>query len=196
MTAADVRLLRFQMEYIKGFKLYVMPDQTVKLKGPDITGLMTKLDEIEKSVRGGRRTRPPVQVIVPPTTSPQSSATSPETSRLMADRYGISRGVPTAPTQPQPQAQQQLVTPQATPAPPPPPTADELAAQIAGQQIVTLAEGRWKDEAGRMTIQLRPSKVIPQFLVTRPTPDGIYASVREDRLYLTDRTQTIVMAPF
>jgi hypothetical protein len=205
MTAADVRLLRFRMEYIKGFKLYAMPDQTVKLKGPDITGIMGKLDEIEKAVRGGRRTRPPVQLIAPaPTTSPQTGA-SVENQRLMSERYGISRGVPT--TTPQTQPQPQALVPQ-TPtaaAPAPPPTTDELAALIAREEIITLAEGRWTDEAGRLTIEFRPTRNIPQFLVTRRTPDGVYASVREvgeaeetrtERLYLTDRTQTIVMAPF
>ena len=195
MTAADVRLLRFRMEYIRGFKLYVMPDQTVRLKGPDITGLMAKLDEIEKAVRGGRRARPPVQVITPsPATGPQPGASS-DTQRLMADRYGISRGVPTAPTQPQ----AQFGVPQAPAAAAPPaapPTADELAAQIGRQEIITLAEGRWTDEAGRMTIEFRPTRNIPQFLVTRRTPGGVYASVREERLHLTDRSQTIVMAPF
>jgi hypothetical protein len=158
---------------------------------------MARLDEIEKAVRGGRRTRPPVQVITPPptTASPQAGVSA-ESQRLMTERYGI-RGVPTSPAQPQQQVVvPQPVTPQAAPPPPPPPTTEELAAQIGRQQIVTLAEGRWKDDAGRLTIEFRPSRNIPQFLVTRSTPGGVYASVREERLYLTDKNQTIVMAPF
>lgn len=195
MTAADVRLLRFQREYIQGFKLYVMPDNRVKLKGPDVSRLVGRLEEIEKAVRGGRRTRPPVVYVTPTSTTAQPGTTgiSAESERLMQDRYGVSARAP----QPTPPPQILQVQPQApTQVAPPPPTTDELAAEIAQLEIVTLAEGTWSEEGGRSIIQLNPKREMSQFLVTRRIPEGIYASVREDRLYLTAQKQTMVMAPF
>jgi uncharacterized membrane protein required for colicin V production len=196
MTAADVRLLRFQREFIRGFKLYVMPDKQVKLKGPDVSRLVGRLVEIEKAVRGGRRSRPPVVYVNPtpsPTAQPRASGVSSESERLMQDRYGVSPRAPqAAPAQQfiqvQPQAQTQTL--------PAPPTTDELAAEIAQLEVVTLAEGTWSEDTGRVMIKLRPRKEMPQFLVTRRIPEGVYASVREERLYLTDKRQTMVMAPF
>jgi len=196
MTAADVRLLRFQREFIRGFKLYVMPDNQVKLKGPDVSRLVGRLEEIEKAVRGGRRTRPPV-VYVNPTASAGAqpgAGISAESERLMQDRYGVSARAPqAAPAQQFVQVQPQQVPTQAAPAAP---TTDELAAEIAQLEVVTLAEGTWSEEIGRLTIKFRPRREMPQFLVTRRISDGVYASVREERLYLTDKRQTMVMAPF
>jgi uncharacterized membrane protein required for colicin V production len=197
MTAADVRLLRYQREFIRGFKLYVMPDNQVKLKGPDVSGLIGRLEEIEKAVRGGRRTRPPVTYInTAPAATTQSGVTgiSAESERLMQDRYGVSARAP-QPTQPAPQMIQ--VQPQtSTPAVPAPPTTDELAAEIAQLEVVTLAEGTWSDDTGRLIVKLRPRREMSQFLVTRRIQEGVYASVREERLYLTDKRQTMVMARF
>ncbi|MGA1236623.1 MAG: CvpA family protein [Limisphaerales bacterium] len=200
MTAADVRLLRYEMEFMRGLKLYVMPDKRVKLKGPDITQMVGRLGDIEKAVRTGRRSKPPVIYIDAGATSAPAgggggvTGRPAESDRLMQERYGVNAGARRPQTQ-QPVMQVQPVIPR-TEEIPPPPTIDELAAQIAQLDVVTLGEGTWDEVDGRLVVDIKPKHEMDQFLVTRRTTGGVFSSVREERLYLTDRKQTIVMAPF
>jgi hypothetical protein len=197
MTAADVRLLRFQMEFVKGFKLYAMPEHEVRIKGPEVGRMIGRLEEIEKAVRGGTRSRPPVQVVAP--SAPQTVDPNTERTRqLMAERYGINRGVPSGSSSPgaAPATQFMQVQPAPAPAvPAAPATAAEVAAEIAQLPFGTLAEGAWRDEDGRITLTLRPQRELTQFVLTRRASD-VRASVREERLYLTHEGQTLVMARF
>jgi hypothetical protein len=186
------------MEFTRGLKLYVMPDKRVKLKGPDITQMIGKLGDIEKAVRTGRRSKPPVIYIDAGATSVGGgggiTGRPAESDRLMQERYGVNAGARRPQTQ-QPVMQVQPVTTRSEEIPPPP-TIDELAAQIAQLDVVTLGEGTWDEVDGRLVVDIKPKFEMDQFLVTRRTSGGVFSSVRDERLYLTDRKQTIVMAPF
>jgi hypothetical protein len=159
--------------------------------------MIGRLEEIEKTVRGGK-TRPTVQYVAPVAAPEAALDPAAEQNRqILAQRYGVDRGIPgrgAAPTAPTtPTAPMVQLQPTATPAPQI--NAADIAAEIAQLPFSNLAEGSWRDEEGRLTLSLRPEREMSQFVVTRRTSD-LRASVREERLYLTDRGQTLVMARF
>ena len=211
MTAADVKLLRYRMEYVKGFKLFVAPDNTVRLKGPDISQVIGRLTELAKAVSEGTRAPRAAVRVATPTAQPQVAPAQPMDAATLQQqqRYGIrppaaassgfNRGVPTAPAgggQPIAQPQQQLVLVQPAQTAPVAPamTAPELAAEIARLPMVTLAEGTWREEGGTYTASLNPTQEMKEFVGTRRSSTEL--SVREDRLYLSDQGQTMVMSRF
>jgi hypothetical protein len=194
MTAAEVRLLRFHMEFVKGFKLYATPDKAVRIKGPDIAQMIGRLDEIAKAVQGGSKPRPAVQYVAPaPTPVAPAGGGGTTMSREMIERYGINPGSRSG--QPAPVVAAAPVAVPVAVAPTPPVTANQVAAEIAQLTIATLAEGTWSDDDGQFTLSLNPQKEMSQFVVTRRS-SSIKASVRDERLYLSDQGQTLVMAPY
>jgi hypothetical protein len=190
MSSAEMRLLRYHMEFVKGFKLVVAPDNTAKLKGPDITQMVAKLAELAKAVTEGNRPRTVVRA-APVAVQPQADPQQANQDRLMMQRYGR-RGSSTPAATPTP-APVQVVT-QTAPAAPPM-TAAELAAEIAKLPIVVLAQGTWKEEAGKFKISLQAQKEIKEFAGTKKS-SVLEAVVHEDRLFLTENNQGMVMARF
>ena len=195
MTAADVRLLRFHMEFVKGFKLYATPDKVVRIKGPDVAQMIGRLEEIAKAVQTGGKPRSAVQYVAPtPTVVPTQGGSGPSSvSREMIERYGINPGARAA-QQPGFPADAQVAVPVVA-APTPQVTAAQVAAEIAALPFATLADGAWAEDDGQMTLSLNPRQELRQFVVTRRS-SNIKASVREERLFLVDQGQTVVMAPF
>jgi hypothetical protein len=197
MTAADVRMLRYHIEFVKGFKLYIAPDNTVKLKGPDISQMAGRLPEIERALAAGSKPRPQVQVIqVPQTADPQSDpSASPTYNRMLSERYGLRGGRGGGPGEPAP-APATLVPQQAAAAAVPAlMTTTELAAEIAKLPMTLLAEGTWKEQDSRYVVSLRPQKEVSQFLGTRRS-SNIEASMREDWLQLSEGSQAMALLKF
>lgn len=202
LTAAEVRLLRYHMEFIKGFKLYIAPDNSVKLKGPDITQLAGRLSDIAKALTAGTKPKVQVQVAQAPQVvqAPSPTARGPGMDPRLAQRYGQRYGLNPAQLQsgaPSAEQGETGVTPTA-PQPPPSqtlPTMTQIAAQIAALPVTVLAQGSWKEQDGRFVISLRPEKEMPQFLGTRKSSQ-IEVSIREERLYLSENKQGIVLTRF
>src|SRR5436190_10206920 len=61
VTTAEMKLLKQQLEFVKSYTLVVMPDNHVKLKGPDVMPLIQKyLGELKASAEGPARRAAPV----------------------------------------------------------------------------------------------------------------------------------------
>jgi uncharacterized membrane protein required for colicin V production len=200
MTATDVRLLRFQMEYVRGLKLLLAPDNTVRLKGPDIGQVIGRLADLAKLVSEGSKPRPQVIAVAPQTLQPSQPVTSQDPNarvaqQQLAQRYGIRNPTAPTPTPSGPGPSPLVATaPAAQPAPQMITTA-ELAAEIARLPMTTLAEGTWREENGRYYLTFQPARELPQFIGTRRST-SVEANFRDDRLYLAERNQGLVMSRF
>ena len=186
ITSVEMRLLRQQMEFIKGYQLVVLPDNTAKLKGPDVTQLLKKyLGEAAKALsEGGSRAPAPVARAVPAPARPPPQSPS---SRLMEQRYGRS----STPT-PVPAAPTVTVAPTATPAPPSPAA---IAAEIATLPIVVLAQGSWKGGGDHYEFDMRAQVEAFKFDESKKSA-AVEASIRDGKLYLTEGKETMVLVKF
>jgi len=191
MTTAEMRLLKQEVEFKKSLTLVATPDNTVKLKGPDLIPLMKKyLGEMKAYMEGGSKKAPVARAPTPapaPTQPPANTAYN----RQLAQRYGVNR--PTPAPAPVPSAPAAAVAPAAPAAVPPSPAA--MAAEIAKLPVVVLAQGNWKGDGDKyeLTLQAQVSSL--------PFDEGkksatVAAEVRDGRLYLTTADETIVMEKF
>lgn len=192
ITTAEMRLLRQQLEFVKNYHLVVLPDNTAKLKGPDVMPLIRKyLGDAARGLGDGRTAtaaaRPAAPVSVP---APQPAAPSTSYSSQMAQRYGLNRTTPTPASPPVAIAQ---VAPAATA--PAPPTAAQIAAEIAALPIVVLAQGTWKGEGNRYEMTLQAQEGGFQFDGGKKSAT-VEASLRDGKLHLTDASETMVMVKF
>jgi hypothetical protein len=201
MTSADMRILRYKVEFTKGFTLMIAPDNVARLKGPDLAQVASKINDLFKATAEGPARR--AVAVVPATTPAQvpGEATGPTPSmpQSVADRYGIRRGggAPRGSMTPQ-QSQTPApgVMPGAAAAPAaPPPTMAAVAAEIAKLPTVVLAEGNWKEDGGKVIINLQSGNDLPLFVGTKKS-SRLEAVLRDERLYLTEQSQTMVMAKF
>jgi hypothetical protein len=184
MTTSEMLTLRHQMELLKGLRLIVAPDNSVKLQGPDISDLLSRLSQVGVQTR---RSVPVVQVPAPSTTP---SSASPTIDPRMAERYGPRPGAATAPQQQQPTVPMQSVT-RSSPSPLSPQAIEEEYARLSETQ---LAQGTWQEDGVRYVVKLRPQKEIYLFSARNESP--VQASIRDGRLFLTRERQTLVMERF
>ena len=188
ITTAEMRLLKQQLEFIKSYSLVVTPDNTAKLKGPDVMQLMEKyLGEMAKAFAEGSRRAAPPRAVAP---APAPQAPAPSTSNASADmrrRYGLRAPTPApAPT---------YAVPAASPAATPPPTPAAIAAEIAALPIVVLAQGTWKGEGSRYELSMQSQAGGFKF-DNGGKSANVEAEVRDGRLYLTEGNSTTVMVKF
>jgi hypothetical protein len=179
----------------------IAPDNVARLKGPDLAQVASKINDLFKATAEGPARR--AVAVVPATTPAQvpGEATGPTPSmpQSVADRYGIRRGggAPRGSMTPQ-QSQTPApgVMPGAAAAPAaPPPTMAAVAAEIAKLPTVVLAEGNWKEDGGKVIINLQSGNDLPLFVGTKKS-SRLEAVLRDERLYLTEQSQTMVMAKF
>jgi len=188
ISTADMRMLRQQLDFLKGYTLTVTPDNTVKLKGPDVLPLLQKyMGDLTRAFSAGSSRKPSVQVVqvAPPSTAtPGQTGLSPDLAR----RYGVNRPGGTAQAAPAaPTAVAPVATATITPA--------AVAAEVANLPIVVLAQGEWKGEDTRYELALKADA--PGFEFDgREKSATIQAEIRDDRLFLVDNNQTLVLARF
>jgi len=189
MTTAEMRLLKQEVEFKKSLTLVATPDNTVKLKGPDLISLMKKyLGEMKAYMEGGSKKATVSRAPAPPPSPTQPPANT-ALNRQLAQRYGGNRPAPP----PAPSAPALAAVAPAPAAAPPSPAA--VAAEIAKLPVVVLAQGNWKGDGDKyeLTLQAQVSSL--------PFDDGkksatVSAEVREGRLYLTTADETMVMEKF
>ena len=190
MTTAEMRLLRQELEFKKNLTLVATPDNSVKLKGPDVAALMKKyMGEMKAFLEGGSKKAVPV-VRAPVPTQPAQPA-SPSPSSEMARRYGLRPGAPPA-AAPAPAVSTVAVTPGAS-APPPSPAA--ITAEIAKLPVVVLAQGNWKGDGSRYDVSLQ-AQVSGLPFEGGGKSAALAAEIRDGRLYLTQGDETFVMEKF
>jgi len=182
-------LLRQQLDFLKGYTLMATPDNSVKLKGPDVLPLIQKyMGDLTRAFSEGASRRSSVQVVqAAPTAAAQGQ---PGMSAEVARRYGLNRpggaspapAVATAPAVAAP-----VATAAITPA--------AVAAEVAKLPIVVLAQGNWKGEDSRYELALKADAPGFQF-DGKEKSSTVQAEIRDDRLYLVDNNQTLVLARF
>jgi hypothetical protein len=187
MTSSEMRRIRQDVEMSRGFKLILAPDNTAKLKGPDVSQFLRQLADAAKATATAVASRAAATQAAAPVTPSGSSAMSQE----MARRYGRAAAPAPAPA-PAPVAVA-VAAPAASP-PPAPPLA-VIAAELAKLPVVVLAQGTWKEEGGKYLISLQGQSDLPQFVGTKKS-SSVQASARDDRLFLTEGGQTMVMARY
>jgi len=193
MTSAEVRRIRQEVEMSKGFKLILAPDNTAKLKGPDVNQFIKQLADTARAAAEEAANRAAATQAASPASPVAPSGTS-AMSQQMASRYG--RGVPGGPTPaPAPTPVPVAVAAPTAAAPPPAPPLAVIAAELAKLPVVTLAEGTWKEEGGKYVISLRAQNDLSQFVGTKKS-STVQAAVRDSRLYLTEGNQNMVMARY
>jgi hypothetical protein len=175
------------MKLLGSMRLIVTPDNVVRLKGPDVAALMSRLEEVGVQ---RRRTVPVVRVPVAPTAPTGGSTTTAAEDSRFAERYGRAR--PSAPT------------PTAAPTPPPArvPTAtapaplspQAIEEELARAPSVLLAQGTWREDRGRYAVTLQPEKDL-YFFEGRQAPE-LQATIREGSLYLTKERKILVLERF
>src|SRR5438874_8810431 len=141
-------ILKHELEFKKSLTLIAAPDTTVKLKGPDVAGLMKKyIGEMKAYMEGGSKKSAPIAraAVAAPAPTPPPSAGNQE----MLRRYGANRSAP----RPAPTAPPVVAVPVAPAAAPPTPAA--IAAEITKLPTVVLAQGNWKGEADRYELTLQ-----------------------------------------
>jgi hypothetical protein len=181
ITSLEMKLLRQQMEFIKGYQLVVLPDNTAKLKGPDVAQIIKKY----VGEGGGRASAPVVRAVPAPVQSPQQSAAS----RLMEQRYGTRPSTPT----PVPATPTVTVAPAATTLAPPSPAA--IAAEVAALPVVVLAQGSWKGEGDNYALDMQAQADGFKFDESKKSA-AVEASIRDGKLYLTEGKETMVLVKF
>src|SRR5436190_2469103 len=84
LTTVEMKLLKQQLEFVKGYTLVVTPDNNVKLKGPDVVALMQKyLGDLKALAEGtARKPVPTVRATAPAPVQP----TAPNVAPQMAQR--------------------------------------------------------------------------------------------------------------
>jgi hypothetical protein len=191
MTSADMRKLRQEVEMIKGFKLVVAPDNTAKLKGPDVAQLLRQLADAARAAMEAAQARAAEAAAAAVGQAPSTRATTGPLgmSQEAARRYGV-RSAPTPAPAPAPV----VVAPVAVAAPPPPSPA-VIAAELAKLPIIVLAQGNWKEEGGKYQISLQAQNELNQFVGLKKS-SSVQAVVRDNRLYLTEGNQTMVLARY
>jgi hypothetical protein len=198
MSTADLRALKLIMEANKGFMLVVAPDGTLKLKGPDLGQVGKKLQETLAALAEGKlakaTTNRPVAAVA--VAQPAATQASGQPSSRMMQRYGLRPGSPNSGTPPVAAARPAATAAAAAaPAAPQPLTPAALTAEIAKLPTVVLAQGTWKEEAGGYKMQLKSDKDLKQFVGTHGN-SSVEAFIRDNRLWLTEDGQTLVLARF
>jgi hypothetical protein len=193
MTSQEMRKLRQDVEMIKGFKLIVAPDNTAKLKGPDVVQLLKKLADAARAAMEAAQARASEAAAATAAQAPSTRATTGPLgmSQQAARRYGM-RGSP-APT-PAPAPVPVAAAPVAVAAPPPPSPA-VIAAELAKLPTIVLAQGNWKEDGGKYQVNLQTQNELGQFVGLKKS-SSVQAVVRENRLYLTEGNQTMVLARY
>lgn len=189
ITSVEMKLLRQQMEFIKGYQLVVMPDNTAKLKGPDVAQLIKKyLGEAAKAFSEGGNRRPVATARAVP--APVQPPAQNSASRLMEQRYGVRSAAP-APAQP-PVVAGSAAVPAAAAAPPSPAA---VAAEIAALPTVVLAQGSWKGEGDQYELNMQAQTEGFKFDESKKSA-AVQASIKDGKLYLTDNKETMVLVKF
>jgi hypothetical protein len=192
MTSSEMRRIRQEVEMSKGFKLILAPDNTAKLKGPDVSQFLKQLlDNARAAAEAAAARAANTATATPATAEPSGSSAM---SQAMARRYG--RGVPSPTPAPAP-APAPVAAATAAPVAVAPPIQSPavIAAELAKLPVVLLAQGTWKDEGGKYVISLQAQNDLPQFVGTKKS-STVQASVRDGRLYLAEGPQTMVMARY
>ncbi|HUL51460.1 MAG TPA: CvpA family protein [Candidatus Nitrosotalea sp.] len=186
ISTAEMRMLRQQLDFLKAYSLMATPDNNVKLKGPDVLPIIQKYSsELAKAFAEGAGKKTTVQVV--PATPPPTQA--PTTSASTLDRYRNRPGVP----RPAPQAATTTTTLVAAPTTTITPAA--VAAEVAKLPIVVLAQGTWKGDDPKYDLTLQSQA--PGFKFDSGSKSAtVEAEIKDDRLYLTDGHDTLVMARF
>ena len=189
LTTVEMKLLKQQLEFVKGYTLVVTPDNNVKLKGPDVMALMQKyLGDLKALAEGtARKPVPTVRATAPAPAQPITPNVSPQ----MAQRYGLNRAAPAPARAPAPPPV--AVSPAAPAAAPPSPVA--IAAEIAKLPIVVLAQGNWKGEGDSYELTMQSQAGGFQFGNGKKSA-AVEATIRDGRLYLTEENETMVMEKF
>jgi hypothetical protein len=178
MTTGEMLILRHQMELLRGLRLIVAPDQTVKLQGPDVAELFNRVAEVGVQIRRSA----PVVRIQPQTTAPTTAGDS-----LMAERYGRQA----APTPAQPVVPLQRLQSPTGPSPMHPQAIEEEFAQLSE---TTLAQGRWEPDGVRYRLEVNPGQELHVF--GSRNSDPVIGTIRDGRLFLTRARQTLVLDRF
>ncbi|PYJ81018.1 MAG: hypothetical protein DME22_22475, partial [Verrucomicrobia bacterium] len=189
LTTVEMKLLKQQLEFVKGYTLVVTPDNNVKLKGPDVVALMQKyIGDLKAFAEGtARKPVPTVRATAPAPAQPITPNVSPQ----MAQRYGLNRAAPAPARAPAPPPV--AVSPAAPAAAPPSPVA--IAAEIAKLPIVVLAQGNWKGEGDSYELTMQSQAGGFQFGNGKKSAT-VEATIRDGRLYLTEENETMVMEKF
>ena len=187
ISTADMKMLRQQLDFLKGYTLMATPDNVVKLKGPDVLPLIQKyMGDLTRSFAEGTARKPAVQVVQ---ATPAPAQTQPGISSLTAQRYGLNPSGAARATPPPTTVV--LAAPAATATV----TPAAVAAEVAKLPIVVLAEGTWKGEDPRYELTLQSQA--PGFKFDSGSKSATVAiEIKDDKLYLTDNNETMVMARF
>jgi hypothetical protein len=78
---------------------------------------------------------------------------------------------------------------------PPPPSLEAISAELAKLPTTVLAQGSWKEEGGKYQITLQGQSELGQFVGMKRS-STVQAVVRDNRLYLSEGNQTMVMARY
>jgi hypothetical protein len=188
ISTADMRMLRQQLDFVKAYTLMVTPDSNASLKGPDVQPLIQKyMGDLSKAFASGTSRRATVQVVQQ--APPQAAPSQPGMSSEMQRRYGNLRGGPSA--APAATATTTAVVPVTTTTI----TPAAVAAEVAKLPIVVLAQGNWSGDSPNYELKLQAQA--PGFKFDGGNNSAtLSAEVRDDRLYLTDNDQMIVLARY
>jgi len=184
LTTVEMKLMKQQLEFIKGYSLVVTPDNNAKLKGPDLKPLMEKYMSQLKAFAEGA-TKKPVPVVRAP--APVQPANSPQNNQLMQQRYGA------RPNAAPPPALAPATV--AAPSAPAGPSPAAIAAEIAKLPTVVLAQGSWKGEGEKYDLTLQAQAGGFKFDDGKKSAN-IEASFKDGKLYLSDANDTMVMEKF
>jgi Colicin V production protein len=187
ITAAEMRRMRQQLDFIKGYTLVAMPDNnSVALKGPDVTQLIQRF----MTGSAGRPGRPnPRQRTPGPISGRGPGPQGMSSPRNLVERSlgpqgaGPQGGVPQAPN----------VNPEQAGAVPSSPTA--LADEIVALPTMVLAQGTWSGEGDHYEVSLQAQAGGFRFAGRRRSAK-VEATIKENRLYLDDGEQTMVFAKY
>ncbi len=188
ISTADMRLLRQQLDFLKGYTLMATPDNNVKLKGPDVLPLLQKyMGDLARAFAEGANKKPVAQV-APATPAPAVAPAQSAASAEMARRYGLNRPAARIPAP----VAITTITPAAAAAPISPAA---VAAEVAKLPIVVLAQGTWKGENPRYELALQSQA--PGFKFDSGNKSTtVEVEIKDDKLYLTDNNETMVMSRF
>jgi len=176
-----MRQLRQELELIRTMRLIIAPDGTVRLKGPDVSGLIRQIEE------AGTRPARPVQVVQAPTATPTLNTA--QDSR-MVQRYGLTRpsAPASAPSFGGPPAQPST----GTPAPAGPMSLDAIGEAVTRLTSTQLAQGTWQRDRGRYEVSIKSSAKV--FFFGGDDASGpAQAIIRDGKLSLTRNRQTVVL---
>ncbi len=193
LTTAEMKLLKQQLEFVKGYTLVVTPDNNVKLKGPDMMPLVQKyLGELKAAAEGtAKRAAPVARAPTPaPTPAPVRPVGSSAAAQQLAQRYRTPPGASPA----QPPVAAPAAIPAAVPAAAPPSPA-VIAAEIAKLPIVVLAEGTWKGENDKYQLTLTAQAGGFRFDTGKKSAT-VEASIKDGRLYFAEEKETMVLEKF